>query len=60
MTDTARVKLARPIRLEERMIAEVAIRRRSAHFAWCIDPAKPGTPARRRGSAERAFGTPGR
>lgn len=27
MTDTARVKLARPIRLEERMIAEVTIRR---------------------------------
>jgi hypothetical protein len=27
MTDTARVKLARPIRVEERMITEVAIRR---------------------------------
>jgi len=27
MTDTARVKLARPIRAEERMITEVAIRR---------------------------------
>jgi hypothetical protein len=27
MTDTARVKLVRPIRVEERMITEVAIRR---------------------------------
>ena len=27
MTDTARVKLARPIRIEERMITEVTIRR---------------------------------
>ncbi len=43
MTDTARVKLVRPIRVEERMITEIAIRRPKVRDLRAMEKARePG------------------
>jgi hypothetical protein len=44
MTDTARVKLVRPFRVEERMITEVAIRRPKVRDLRALEKARePGS-----------------